>query len=193
MIKIQQIQARAIAQLAPKIEKYLIDPKSALIALVTDGVPVARGIRYALWQQNQPCKLEYLCASTKDKWWVDSKKLDILKATYTNNRVYVDWRTNTGTLCQLLRLMDQGSKYAVLSNPSSQQCFCAATDEIPKFDYPTDYEETMKTIGLWIEPHELEEDIVVQNKEYWEIETDLSMEFYADLFQKIKEFLPKND
>lgn len=189
MIEIQQIQARAIAQLAQKIEPFLTDSKSVLVGIVTDGVPVARGIRYALWQKSKPCKIDYLGASSKDRWWVDHRKLEILKAA-SETRVYVDWRTKTGTLRQMLELVDPGSTYAVLSNPNNQQNYFATTEDVPKFKFHEDYEEKMKTIGIWVEPHTLEE-AIMQGQEYYEIETDASMEFYANLFQEIKKFLPE--
>ncbi|MCX6774628.1 MAG: hypothetical protein NTY99_00890 [DPANN group archaeon] len=186
MVTVTKEQAKAIVDLANELEQ-IITPEDVLVGITTDGVPVARGIEYIFKCKGKECRVEYIGASSKLNF-VDIHKLKWLEEIF-DRRIYVDWRTVTGKLGEMLKEKDGESLYAVLSDPNNKADIRATTEDIAKFDFPDDYEQTMKIIGLWTEPHTvaglLKLKILNGKIEYKCIDTEQSMEFYGSLSKSI--------
>lgn len=190
MIKVTSEQANAIVNLAYGLKDNLTQ-QHIIVGITTDGVPVVKGIEYVLSKSGKSCRVEYIGASSKLDF-IDKRKLDSLKQT-SRWRIFVDWRTVTGKLGQMLKASDSGCLYAVLSDRNNKADIRATTEDVPKLDFPEDYKETANIIGLWTEPHTipglLKLKVFGGEIKYTVIATEQSKEFYGSLFKSIDSIL----
>jgi hypothetical protein len=187
MVGVAKEQAKAIVDLANTLDQ-IITPEDVLVGITTDGVPIARGLEHVIFKYiGKICRVEYIGASSKFNF-VDTHKLKLLKEM-SGRRIYVDWRTVTGKLGEMLKEKDNESLYAVLSDPNNKADIRATTEDVAKFDFPKDYEQTMKIIGLWTEPHTVAGLLKLKTFggkiEYKEISTEQSKSFYGALYSSM--------
>ena len=195
MVEIKDEQAKAIADLVLKI-KNVMTLDHVIVGIPTDGVPIVKSVAYILKNSGEDSSqklFSYLAASSKYKF-IDAHRLNAFKLV---NRplIFVDWRTVSGELGNMLKENYPNSTYAVLSDSNNKADICATSEDIPKFDFPANYEGTLETIGLWIEPHTVEELLKLKSTggeiEYSNISTKQSEAFYKNLFEKIDDYIKK--
>ncbi len=195
MVNVKLEQAKAIVDLTLKIQKLTISLDHVIVGIPTDGVPIVKGIAYVLKHNGiingEEKAYSYLAASSKYDF-IDKYRLGELKEL---NRllIFIDWHTVSGKLGCMLKENYSNSIYAVLSDPNNKADICATTKDIPKFTFPRDYKETLRTIGMWIEPNTVEDILKLQSSggemKYFQRLTEQSKTFYKTLFKKIDEVL----
>ena len=86
---------------------------------------------------------------------------------------------------------DKDGIYAVLSDPNKKADISATAEEVPKLKLPENYEDTMRLIGVWTEPHTMTGLLKLKafggKIDYSLIETSQSRQFYTELFEKLVE------
>ena len=190
MIELTRPQAQAIVSLAYALAGKLTG-KDVLVGIPTDGVPAVIGLEHSLYKLGHgKFKIGYVAASSNKEYpFVDMNQLRRLKQT-TDRRIFVDWRTKTGSLGQLLRQADSSCVYAVLSDPNGRADMRGTLEDVPKIAFPEDLQQTMRIIGLMTRPDTLE-GIRSQggNLTYNEQETPESTQFYGKLLMKIDDII----
>lgn len=146
-------QAEAIICLAGKLEKLVAyGPQGhKFVAIVADGVPIMEGVRFVFKDRGISHFNEifnYLVASSRqERKFIDLHQLDKLK-NESGKRIYIDWRTKTGALGEMLREHDPGCLYAVLSDPEGKADISVTNEDVPKIKFPDNYDEIMDLIGV---------------------------------------------
>ena len=151
-------QAEAIICLAGKLEgRIAYGPKGhKFVAVVADGVPIMEGVRFAFKDKGISHLNEifnYLVVSSKQEF-IDLHQLDRLKKE-SGKRIYIDWRTKTGALGEILRKHDPECMYAVLSDPAGKADISVTKEDIPKINFPDNYDEIMDLIGIKVDIEKL--------------------------------------
>jgi hypothetical protein len=143
-------------------------------------------------------RVEYLAASSSGEHrGIDMEQFNKIKTKLKalgfgrNTLIFIDWRTKTGTLGQMLKEIAPDCIYAVVSDPNCKADLRGTTEDIPKVAFST-HEDAMKCLGLFIgRQHSLEGEPVGPIT-YKYGETPDCEEFYARLFAKINEVIEKD-
>lgn len=193
MVDVTYEQAKAIVDLAKNIKNNLT-LEHLLVGIPTDGIPLIKGIAYVFKYDKINCKkinCSFLAASSKYNF-IDKHRLNELKEL-NHPVIFIDWQTVTGKLSKMLKKNYPNCIYAVLSDPNNTADICATTKNIPKFAFPENYKETLRTIGFWIEPNTIDNILKLKSSggkmKYIKAPTEKSIDFYTTLYEKIAEVL----
>ena len=193
MVTVTLEQAKAIVDLAD-ILKPVFKPGYLVVGILTDGLPIARGLAHILQPQMPEFVIDFIGASSDEIYpFVDPVQFAKLRSN-SAKRIYVDWRTKTGKLGKQLKQVDPDCWYAVLSDPYLKADYRATTSDIFKLDWPSNFPMIQRLIGIATYPTTL--DGISQKGgvlDYDRLKNPESEAFYKSLYAALDEVRSRND
>jgi len=162
-----------------------------LIGIYLDGVPVSRAVKF-LMSENRfvSIETETVLISSSRANVMDAQKIWKLKNDYPDQtRVYVDRRTKTGKLGDMLKRCDSDAVYAVVEDKNGHADVCGSREEVPWFNWPGGksdvvrmVKKTAPIVGVDVKIDEKDKTIA-----YEEILSLNSIKFYAQFLGGLTE------
>jgi len=155
-----------------------------LIGIYLDGVPVSRAVKFLLSKDRfVSIETDTVLISSRASV-MDAQKIWQLKNDYPKQtRVYLDRRTQTGKLGEMLKRCDRDAVYAVVEDVGGHADVCGSRDELPWFNWPGSKTDVMRMVKKTAPIVGV--DVKIDDKEktiaYEDVLTLYSIRYYAQL------------